>query len=47
MVIRGGVNETSWDGKDEQGNIVEGGVYIYQIKVGTKVLHKGTVVVAR
>jgi len=35
-----------WDGKDEHGRIVEGGVYIYQIKAGDDVI-SGTVVVVK
>jgi len=36
----------AWDGRDESGNIVKGGIYIYQIEVGNSVL-TGTVVVAK
>lgn len=36
----------SWDGKNDNGDNVEGGVYIYQIKVGNSRAGKGTVVVA-
>jgi hypothetical protein len=36
----------NWDGKDESGNIVEGGVYIFELKVGKK-SHTGTVVLAK
>ncbi|MQY53522.1 MAG: hypothetical protein GH154_03895, partial [Firmicutes bacterium] len=39
-----------WDGKDEDGNIVESGVYIYQFKAnvnGKKRLVNGTIAVAK
>jgi len=29
-----------WDGKDNLGNIVSSGVYIYQIKAGNKIITK-------
>jgi len=35
-----------WDGKDEKGNTVQPGVYIYQIELDGKVIN-GTIVVAR
>jgi hypothetical protein len=35
-----------WDGKDDKGNIVEGGIYIWQIKVGSKI-YNGSIVVVR
>ena len=35
-----------WDGRDEHGRIVEGGVYIYQIRAGDEVI-SGTVVVVK
>lgn len=41
---------TTWDGKDEYGNIVESGVYIYQFKAevdGKMELISGTIVVAK
>ena len=41
-----GVSSISWDGKDENGEYVEGGVYIYQLKVGNNKTKRGTVVVA-
>jgi hypothetical protein len=40
-------NEISWDGKDNGGNIVRGGIYLYQLKLGDSVLKKGTVVVVK
>ncbi len=39
-----------WDGKDEDGNIVESGVYIYQFKAdvnGKRKLVSGTIAVAK
>jgi hypothetical protein len=42
-----GVAIVIWDGKDEWGNIVEAGVYVYQIKVGQGVVKKGTIVCAK
>jgi len=35
-----------WDGKDENGYVVSGGIYVYQIKIKSKV-HQGSIVVAR
>ncbi|MFC1500936.1 hypothetical protein ACFL58_00605 [Elusimicrobiota bacterium] len=41
------LNGTSiWDGKDEDGDIVESGLYVYQIKVAGKII-SGTIVVAK
>ncbi len=37
----------SWDGKNNSGRIVDGGVYVWQIKVGGSVAGKGTVVLAK
>ena len=42
-----GTSSISWDGRNEYGEIVEGGVYIWQLKVGKDVAGKGTVVVAK
>lgn len=39
-------NVVTWDGKNENGEFVEGGVYIYQVKVGNNIVGKGTLVVA-
>jgi hypothetical protein len=36
----------SWDGRDQSGGAVKGGIYIYQIEAGDKIL-SGTVVVAK
>ena len=44
MTLRDGLNV--WDGKDESGVIVPGGVYIYQIRTEDEVI-SGTVVVVR
>ena len=41
-----GIAETLWDGKDENGNIVNSGIYIYQIETGKDVIN-GTIVVVR
>ncbi len=37
----------SWDGKNNSGKIVDGGVYVWQIRVGSAVAGKGTVVLAK
>ncbi|MFH1824849.1 MAG: T9SS type A sorting domain-containing protein [Candidatus Firestonebacteria bacterium] len=42
-----GISSFEWDGKDEQGRVVESGVYIYEIKVGGSSAGKGTLVVAK
>ena len=39
-------NINIWSGEDEDGNIVESGIYIYQIKVDGKVI-SGTILVAK
>ena len=41
-----GTTSATWDGKDEDGELLELGLYIYQIKVGEKV-RGGTVILAR
>ena len=41
-----GARDLEWDGKDEIGNFVESGVYVYQIQVGES-FHAGTVIVAK
>ena len=41
-----GVRDLEWDGKDEVGNFVESGVYVYQIQVGES-HDTGTVIVAK
>jgi len=41
-----GERELTWDGKDDDGELVESGVYIYQIQVGGK-FSTGTVIVAK
>jgi hypothetical protein len=41
-----GVRELEWDGKDEAGEIVESGVYVYQIQLGES-FKTGTVIVAK
>ena len=37
----------TWDGKNNSGKVVDGGVYVWQIKVGSTVAGKGTVVLAK
>ena len=41
-----GTRDLEWDGKDELGNFVESGVYVYQIQVGES-FDTGTVIVAK
>ncbi|MBN2407869.1 MAG: hypothetical protein JXJ19_09235, partial [Elusimicrobia bacterium] len=43
---REGENVMFWDGKDEGGKIVKGGIYIYQAEAGDKIVN-GSIVVAR
>ena len=43
---RSGARDLEWDGKDEVGNFVESGVYVYQIQVGES-FDTGTVIVAK
>jgi len=47
VINESGVVILIWDGKDEWGEIVEAGVYIYQLKVGQGVVKKGTLVCAK
>ena len=42
--LRNGSN--TWDGKDERGQLVESGLYIYQIRIADELIN-GTVVVIR
>lgn len=42
-----GVITIEWDGRNEYGDIVEGGVYIWQLKVGNSMAGRGTLVVAK
>lgn len=46
--LRGGpdANELEWDGKDEGGEVVESGVYVYQMQVGGS-FKTGTIIVAK
>ena len=46
LKINNSENYIYWDAKDSYGNIVNSGIYIYQIKTGNKVVN-GTVVIAR
>ena len=41
-----GARDLEWDGKDEVGDLVESGVYVYQIQVGES-FDTGTVIVAK
>ena len=41
-----GVRDLEWDGKDELGDFVESGVYVYQIQVDES-FDTGTVIVAK
>ncbi len=41
-----GARDLEWDGKDEIGNLVESGVYVYQIQVGES-FDTGTVIVVK
>jgi flagellar hook assembly protein FlgD len=43
---RDGDNSMFWDGYDNDGDVVKGGVYVYQIEAGKKII-TGTVVVAK
>ena len=42
-----GGTSIGWDGRNEYGEVCEGGVYIYQVKVGNSVVGKGTVILAK
>ena len=46
--LRGGPddNELEWDGKDEGGEVVESGVYVYQMQIGAS-FRTGTIIVAK
>jgi len=41
-----GIAEIRWDGRDENGNIVQSGIYIYQIESGKETIN-GTIMVVR
>ena len=41
-----GARELEWNGEDEDGNLVESGVYVYQMQVGES-FKTGTVIVAK
>jgi hypothetical protein len=41
-----GSDEMVWDGKDDSGKIVRGGIYLYQVEADSKVFN-GTIVVAK
>jgi len=42
-----GINRVYWDGKDNYGNIVSNGIYLYRIADGTRVLAKGKIIVLK
>ena len=46
--LRGGPddNELEWDGKDEDGEVVESGVYVYQMQIGDS-FKTGTIIAAK
>jgi flagellar hook assembly protein FlgD len=46
LIAPPGERELMWDGKNDNGDLVESGVYIYQIQVGEK-FSTGTVIVAK
>ncbi len=46
LVALPGETELTWDGRDETGEIVESGVYVYQLQVGEN-FKTGTVIVAK
>ncbi|NUQ42536.1 MAG: T9SS type A sorting domain-containing protein, partial [Calditrichaceae bacterium] len=39
-VMEAGFHQTTWDGKDQQGNPASSGVYLYQLKAGNQRLVK-------
>jgi len=41
------MSKLTWDGKTNSGTQLEGGVYVWQIKVGGAVAGKGTVILAK
>ena len=45
-IVGGGEDKFTWDGKDEDGNIVRSGIYIYQIEVEGQTIN-GTIVLAK
>jgi hypothetical protein len=46
ITVNGG-STISWDGTNSSGGVVEGGVYVYQIKVGGSVIGNGSVILAK
>jgi len=47
FVAIAGERDWKWDGKDENGDYVESGIYIYQIQVGDEKPVPGTIIVAK
>ncbi|MDH5173655.1 MAG: gliding motility-associated C-terminal domain-containing protein [Elusimicrobiota bacterium] len=45
-IVESGEDRFTWDGEDEQGNIVPSGIYIYQIEVEGQTIN-GTIVLAK
>lgn len=45
-IVETGENRFTWDGEDEEGNIVPSGIYIYQIEVEGQTIN-GTIVLAK
>lgn len=45
-IVETGENKFTWDGKDEDGNVVRSGIYIYQIEVEGQTIN-GTIVLAK
>jgi len=45
-IVETGENKFTWDGKNEDGNVVRSGIYIYQIEVEGRTIN-GTIVLAK
>ena len=46
LIAELGEKELKWDGKNENGEIVESGIYIYQVQVGDS-FETGTIILAK